>query len=160
MFLYTCGGDVDKLKMAVFFQMTYEGAPSVFYGDEVGLMGLTEPEYRRAMEWDGEKQNQDLLEHYKKLIQIRNGNAALRRGDFIPEIIDERNSVYGFSRIYGDEKTMVIINNSAYEREISFSIVSDQESFKDLYHDTRVFKNAEGKLTLKIGPYSGSIIKV
>ena len=51
-FLSLCGGDERRMRLAVVFQMLFPGAPCVFYGDEAGLTGVTEPEYRRPMDWE------------------------------------------------------------------------------------------------------------
>ena len=47
-----CNGDDDRFRQAIVFQMLFPGMPSIFYGDELGIQGLTESEYRRAMPWD------------------------------------------------------------------------------------------------------------
>ncbi|OPJ60327.1 alpha-glycosidase [Clostridium oryzae] len=157
-FLYTCGGNTEKLKLSSFFQMTYEGMPSIFYGDEVGLSGVTELEYRRPMEWEKEKQDKSLLEHYKKLISIRNGHAALRRGAYRTEVIDEMKKVYGFTRIYENEKVLVLLNNSEFETEISIAIDSDKLFFMDLYSNKEISKDETGNISVVLPAYSGAVI--
>ena len=112
-FLSECNGDEKKFKDAVVFQMMFIGAPSVFYGDEKGLMGVTEPEYRRPMEFDKES---DLYDFYKKIIAVRTSEAAVRRGSF--ECISEE-GVYAFVRRLGNESVYVYINNSEKEEKIT-----------------------------------------
>ena len=82
----------DILKLISIFQMTYIGAPMLFYGDEVGMWGATDPYCRKPMLWDefiydveknpskinrNEEYEQyldkDLFQWYKKLIKIRKG---------------------------------------------------------------------------------------
>src|SRR6056297_377969 len=50
-YLEVANGDIDKLKMAVLFQMTYVGAPHIWYGDEIGMMGAHDPDCRRPFNW-------------------------------------------------------------------------------------------------------------
>jgi glycosidase len=104
-FLTVCGGDKRRLKLAVMFQMCFAGMPSIFYGDEQGFDGLTEDEYRRPMDWDGDR---DIFEFYRWSVKLRNNNAALRRGDF--KIITAQNSLFAFSREYKGEKVTVALN--------------------------------------------------
>ena len=51
-FVTLARGDVSALRLATLFQMTYPGAPSIYYGDEVGLAGGHDPFNREAFPWD------------------------------------------------------------------------------------------------------------
>ena len=114
-FLSYCDGDIEKLKLAVFFMMTAQGIPSVFYGDEKGIMGVTESEYRSPMPWSLET---DLEEYYASVIQMRRNYKALQMGDFrVVAVLKQENTVV-FERIYKDECIYVVINNS--EEEVQF----------------------------------------
>ena len=78
-FLTLCGGDRARMEQAVLFQMAFPGMPCVFYGDETGLEGASENEYRRPMDFgraDG------LEEAYRRMIALRKEHPALRHGDF------------------------------------------------------------------------------
>lgn len=70
-FLTSCGGDVRKLALAAAFQLTYEGSPMIYYGDEVGMVGLTDPDCRRGMLWDEAEQDRELFRWYQRLIALR-----------------------------------------------------------------------------------------
>ena len=70
-FLYEAGGDKARLRLAVAMQMTFPGSPAIFYGDEIGLSGPNDPGCRMAMQWDGEKQDRQLLNWYRQLISLR-----------------------------------------------------------------------------------------
>lgn len=69
--LHRCGGDKRKLKLMAALQLLLPGMPFIYYGDEVGLTGGRDPDCRRGMLWDQEKQDRDLLRYYRRLIQIR-----------------------------------------------------------------------------------------
>ncbi|WNQ12919.1 alpha-glycosidase [Paenibacillus aurantius] len=80
--LTICGGDKRRLKLAVVFLLTYMGTPCIFYGDEIGLEGGGDPDCRKCMEWDPQKQDNELYDFYKILISLRKKNRALRSGHF------------------------------------------------------------------------------
>lgn len=86
-FLTLCGGDRARMEQAVLFQMAFPGMPCVFYGDEKGLEGASENEYRRPMDFgraDG------LEEAYRRMIALRKEHPALRHGDFQTLLARER----------------------------------------------------------------------
>ena len=117
-FLSYCKGDIDRLKLAAFFMMTAQGIPSVFYGDEKGIMGTTEPEYRSPMPWEKEY-NQELVDYYSQLIQMRLEHMALQRGNYRTFLVDDEKGIYGFTRESKEEKVLVLINNGCVEQRIS-----------------------------------------
>lgn len=79
-FLSLCGGDVQRLRLAEVFLFTAPGAPCVFYGDELGMTGVSEPDYRSAMPWDVPAE--DLRPLFRSLIALRNKNDTLALGTF------------------------------------------------------------------------------
>lgn len=104
-YLTLCGGSVDKMELSVLLQMTFPGMPCVFYGDEKGLCGLSEKEYRQAMAWGV---THPLEEIYRKLIAMRKTHPALRYGNFRTNFASGR--VYSYSRIWEGKKITVIMN--------------------------------------------------
>src|SRR5438270_10210892 len=81
-----------RLRLAVFFQMTFPGAPAVFYGDEVGVTGGEDPFNRVTYPWTdlGGKPDIGLLADYKTLVKLRNDNPVLRHGGLdAPAYLDE-----------------------------------------------------------------------
>jgi glycosidase len=103
-FLTLCGGDRERLKLAVLFQMCFVGIPCVFYGDEQGIAGAAEDEYRSRMVWDGDK---DIFGFYKKAIALRRDSPALRRGGF--ETLLAENKTFAFRRSYNGESVTVAL---------------------------------------------------
>lgn len=79
-FLSVCGGDVRRLRLAALFLFCFVGMPTVFYGDELGIRGVSEEEYRAPMPWNGG--DADLLAFYRRAIAMRSELLPLRRGDF------------------------------------------------------------------------------
>jgi len=113
-FLTLCGGDKRRLKLAVIFQMCFVGIPSIFYGDEQGLSGLKEDEYRQPMTWDGDK---ELFKFYQEAIKMRHNSIALKRGDL--KILEASGKLFAFRREYKGEQVTVALN--AGEEPVVFS---------------------------------------
>ncbi len=105
-FLTVCRGDIDKMELAVLFQMTFVGMPSIFYGDEKGLLGQSEPEYRRPMEFDADSPLEDV---YRKLIAVRKEHESLCDGEY--ETILSDGKAYGYRRYDEKESVSVYLNN-------------------------------------------------
>ena len=147
--------EYEILKLMSIFQMTYPGAPMIYYGDEVGMWGANDPSCRKPMLWedivyDDEKYlpknlkrektdkvevNKNLLNHYKKIINIRNSNPELQSGNFKVLLINDSNKMYAFSRTLNDESTIVIINNDVINHNVELNIGA-KESAKDILNDT------------------------
>lgn len=107
-FLSLCGGKTERMELAVLLQMTFPGMPCVFYGDEKGLCGESEPEYRRPMEWDA---SSPLEEVYRRMIALRKTHPALRCGSFHTELAC--GGVYRYSRVWNGTKITVAMNLGA-----------------------------------------------
>lgn len=75
-----CGGDVGAAKLAFGLLFTAEGAPMVYYGDEVGMTGFNDPGCRGCMDWSQQSWNTEILDWVSQLSRIRTANVALRRG--------------------------------------------------------------------------------
>ncbi|MCM0649496.1 alpha-glycosidase [Clostridium swellfunianum] len=109
-FLTEAEGRIERLKLAAAFQFTYIGMPYIYYGDEVGMTGGNDPDCRRCMIWDEEKQNRDLFDFYKTLSKIRKENKALIYGDF--KTLYKDKNVIVFKRSIQGEQIIIILNNS------------------------------------------------
>ncbi len=106
-FLSLCDGNIDKIELAILFQMTFPGMPCVFYGDEKGMMGVSENEYRSKMEWDKKHELEDI---YKKLIALRKDNITLRQGSY--ETLYAKAGILKYCRRLNNHKITVSINLS------------------------------------------------
>jgi alpha-glucosidase len=102
--------DVDKaiFKEAVIIQMTWQGAPTLYYGDEAGVCGWTDPDNRRTYPWGHE--DVELIEFYRDAIRIHKENQALKTGSFIG-IPNVPNGTLMFGRFLGDNKLMTVVNH-------------------------------------------------
>ena len=122
-FLSLCNGDANKYKLAILFMMTFVGMPTVFYGDELGIQGVLEEEYRHPMPWNGG--NAVLRAFFKKAIAMRHELAPLRRGDFRMVSAEAGSGLIVFTRKLDNQAVTVCINQgkeSSDLPEISGSI--------------------------------------
>jgi cyclomaltodextrinase / maltogenic alpha-amylase / neopullulanase len=110
---------LESLKLMAAMQFTFEGAPCIYYGDEIGMEGGKDPDCRRCYPWHmPEQQNRELLAYYKKLIAIRKANPALRAGSFHPFVVDNEREVYAFERGYNGNECIVALNRSPHSHVI------------------------------------------
>ncbi len=141
-FLTMCNEETERFALAVAFQMTYEGAPMIYYGDEVGMVGKTDPDCRRGMIWDEEQQDRKILQWYKRLIELRKKNPVLRTGDCRMVYADSALNVFGFVRFSKQDQVLVVINNSAYTCHIDLETISwpraVPKEMEDLLSDEKV----------------------
>ncbi|MEK6756049.1 MAG: glycoside hydrolase family 13 protein [Bacteroidota bacterium] len=162
-------------KLIVLFQMTYLGAPMIYYGDEAGMWGADDPDDRKPMVWpeltyDNEKMHpvpgkmrmndvvrfdKELFDYYKKLVQIRKENVALRRGDFTTLLDDDNNDVYAFQRKAGNNEIIVIINNSELEQVVGMRLIGAR-SYREAL--TGVTVEGTDRLVTALRPKSASIL--
>lgn len=103
---------------AVVFQMTWPGCPTIYYADEVGLAGWSDPDNRRPFPWDNQDEN--LLSLHKTLIQIHKKSEALKYGSL--EYLHLDYGIISFGRWIGDEKYVVAINNNDVAKEIDIPV--------------------------------------
>lgn len=92
-FLSICGGAMDRWKAAFVFLMMSPGVPSVFYGDELGISGITENEYRAAMPWNMMEEKRELLDFVRDTICFRNQYVSWD-ADFVIEEADGSRLVF------------------------------------------------------------------
>jgi glycosidase len=107
-FLSIAGQDVSALKLVTLCQMTFPGAPSIYYGDEVGMVGGKDPDCRRAFNWDESSWNHDLRDYFKQCIALRKRYRALRDGEF--QVLSAAGNVVAYLRSWGEEKLIVVLN--------------------------------------------------
>ncbi|HIK54996.1 MAG TPA: DUF3459 domain-containing protein [Synechococcales cyanobacterium M55_K2018_004] len=105
--LTIAGGDRASVELATLLLFTFPGAPSIYYGDEVGLAGALDPDSRRGFppeaEWD-----QELLQYHRELIALRHAHPALRIGTYRSVLAME--NLYVFARTLDDETLIVAVN--------------------------------------------------
>ncbi len=112
-------GGVNKavLREAVVIQMTWPGAPTIYYGDEAGVCGFTDPDNRRTYPWGHE--DQELIAFHKEVIRIHKTHREFLTGSL--KYLDADYNVIGFGRFNREGQSVILVNNNDYEvtREVS-----------------------------------------
>ncbi len=149
-----------RLKLAVFFQMTYPGAPTVYYGDEVGVTGGDDPYNRAPYPWadQGGQPDTALLAAFKGLIALRNQHAVLRRGSLAAPLFVDAHAV-ALARHLGDQWAVVVLHNADQPRRLSVSLPAGAPAtgWVDALSGVAV-PETEGRLTLDLPALSGVVL--
>lgn len=107
--LWTVNGDESALRLCTLFQMTMPGAPCIYYGDEIGMTGATDPYCRAAFPWHDETQwNQPLLDFHRRAIAMRHQYPVLSLGDY--QTLQTDHAIYAFRRTTADASAIIIFN--------------------------------------------------
>ena len=112
--------DVNKAVMreAVLMQMTWPGAPTIYYGDEAGLCGFTDPDNRRTYPWGNE--DQEMIRFHKEMIRIHKEHKEIRTGSLIK--LGEDYNFLAYGRFKLGKQTVVLVNNNSHDIEKKVSV--------------------------------------
>ncbi len=169
-------------RLVTLFQMTYVGAPMVYYGTEAGLWGADDPDDRKPMLWpskdyaveddhplgqsrpaDAVAFDRDLFDFYQSAIQLRREHVALRRGDFQVIHTDNERTLFAYSRTHQDAAFVVVLNRSDEAHSVRIPL-SDQ--LQGTYQvalattDEGIRVQQDGTaLVLELPDYSGLVLR-
>lgn len=161
------GIQIAVMREAVVLQMTWPGAPTIYYGDEAGLCGWTDPDNRRTYPWGNE--DKELVRLHKELIRLRKSYQALKTGSM--RFLTSFHGVLSYGRFDLDDQFLILMNNNDYEVTISVPVweigipydcpmvrmfATDDVGFAV---DAKVYYPEEGELTLKLKARSSIIAK-
>ena len=161
------GVNKNLFRMAVLMQMTWPGAPTIYYGDEAGLCGWTDPDSRRAYPWGHE--DEELIQYHKELIRIHKEHQVLRTGSILFLFGEYQCISYG--RFDDNEHIVVAINISQDTRHMEIPvwrlgvtqptrmarvILTDAGGFSI---ETKVYLVQSGKLILDCPPETAVLVK-
>jgi len=162
-FLTLVQGDKAALKLATLFQMTFPGAPCVYYGDEIGMEGKHDPDCRRAFSWDEARWDHDLFSFFRRATGLRHDHPALRRGRYLRLHADDRHGVYAFARQGKEETLVVVLNNGLAHYDLDVPVgglFTDGTPLHDLWEGGQA-QVVAGRITgLALPPRSGAVLVV
>ena len=161
--------DVNKaiLREAVIMQMTWIGAPTIYYGDEAGLCGFTDPDNRRTFPWGNE--DKELQAFHKEVIRIHKEEKPLKKGSIKLLASDENLLAYG--RFEAGEQIVVVVNNSDELRTVTVPVwyagVEMEGRMKRLIYSYENGYTTEydeyivqdGEIVLNMGSHSAIVLK-
>lgn len=106
-FLSLCEEDRERYQLAVVFQLTFPGMPSIFYGNEKGIVGVMESDYRSPMPWQKED---ELFSFFQALIKLRLELEVMREGDYRTISADKGSYLYVYERYLANQCVRIFLN--------------------------------------------------
>ena len=155
------------MREAVAFQMTWIGAPTVYYGDEAGVCGFTDPDNRRTYPWGHE--DQQMLGFHKEIIRIHKEHEALRTGAVV--MLHCEKNILAYGRFTEEEQIIVILNNRSELAEVTVPVWKAEVpvktnmkrlmySYKDGYTtEYEKYLIRDGELVVNMGAYSALVVE-
>ena len=154
------------MREAVVMQMTWVGAPTVYYGDEAGVCGFTDPDNRRTYPWGHE--DQELIAFHKEAIRIHKEHPALKTGSL--KILGGEEKILSYARFKGHDRIIVVINNRSERAEVKVPVweaeipikcrmkrllYSYKEGYTTEYEEYLV---EDGEVVANMGPHSALVL--
>jgi cyclomaltodextrinase / maltogenic alpha-amylase / neopullulanase len=117
--LTAVGEDKNSFMLATVLMMTFPGAPSVFYGDELGLLGGNDPDCRRGFP-EGDRWDREIFKAYQQLIALRHQHTALRTGTY--KTLYAEQNLYIFARILPQAVVIIAVNVGMDQAQTDFKV--------------------------------------
>ena len=155
-FLTLAHDDTKLQQLAATVQFTWPGAPSIYYGEELGMKGGADPDNRRGMTWDAATPGNSMLNFYKKLIQIRNQNPVLQSGEPAILTANDAAKTLAFSRSLNGAVAIIAVNRSQAAQTLEIPI-SQNGRFSDALNGQN-YAVANGELKIELAPLSSAIL--
>lgn len=141
---------VDKaiMRLAVMIQMTWPGAPTIYYGDEAGLCGWTDPDNRRAYPWG--REDQDLIDFHKEIIRIHKDYQAMKTGSIL--FLHGQYQFISYGRFDEQDKFVVAINSG--EQPVSVNLPVWRLGLTEATRMARLINTGTDGFSLETAMYS------
>lgn len=161
------GVNKGVFREAVVIQMTWVGAPTLYYGDEAGVCGFTDPDNRRTYPWGEE--DHSLLSFYKEAICIHKEHPVLTHGS--TRFLKLEHQFLSYGRFSEEEQIVVVVNNDREEKEVNIPVwkaeVPREASMERLLLTLEngfslggaVYEVKKGILYLKVPPICAMILR-
>ena len=161
-FLTMVRGDTSALRLATLFQMTFPGAPCIYYGDEIGMEGGPDPDCRRAFPWE-DHWDRSLLDFFRRATHLRHEHPSLRHGRFERLHVDDAYRIYAFAR-QGEGETLVVVLNSGsspYDLDVPVrSLIGDGTGLQNVWEEGCARVEADRITGATLPPRSGMVLEV
>ena len=154
------------MREAVVMQMTWVGAPTIYYGDEAGVCGFTDPDNRRTYPWG--REDHELIAFHKEAIRIHKEHPALRTGSL--KILSGEENVLSYARFKGNDRIVIVINNRSERTEVKVPVWEAEipakcrmkrllYSYKDGYTtEYEEYLVEDGEVVANMGPHSALVL--
>lgn len=159
--------DEAIFKQGVIMQMTLPGAPTIYYGDEAGVCGWTDPDNRRTYPWG--RENLEIMEFYREAISIHKQNQVLKTGSYISLI--EKQDLICYGRFDENDTVVTAVNTSEEDIVVSIPVwklaTKDGteyerliETYRDFYNCGRIkTQQSDGMIELVVKANSSAIYR-
>jgi cyclomaltodextrinase / maltogenic alpha-amylase / neopullulanase len=161
-FLSLASGDKSALRLATLFQMTYPGAPTIYYGNEIGIPYGTrrlDLDTRYGFPWDESQWDYEMLAYFKECTALRHAHPALRTGEFTP--LYAQGDVIAYLRSSEEERLLVVINASRESWKLDIPVgehFANGTHLHTVFGGSGVARVVDGRLThLALPPRSGAV---
>ena len=147
-----------KLKLLALIQMTLPGAPTIYYGDEVGLTGDTDPDDRRPFPWGNE--DTDLLNHYTALTHLRHEYSFLRTGSFDRLYTHNDDGTYAYGRKDASGAAVVAVNRDTAAHDLTINLtgyIPEGTVLTDVLNGS-TYTVMDGQITVGVDERWGAIL--
>ncbi len=124
--IYTELDRIEHLDLAVGMLFTYPGVPCIYYGDEAGMKGEADPYNRGPYPWGYEKN--EIMDIYKRNIELRNSSLAFTKGDFIPFY---QENLFGYLRVHDEDIYLIMVNRDLEDFRLVISDAIGLEAIDD-----------------------------
>jgi len=158
-FLSLARGDESALRLAILFMMCFPGAPCIYYGDEVGMVGGKDPDCRKAFQWDERRWNAGLREYVKRCIHLRHAHPALRSGEYAT--LYAHGKVYALIRRLDSEIVVAVFNIAAEPWDLKVPVndyLAEGAVLQDLWGEGQAMVRNGTLAGLTLPGRSGSVL--
>ncbi len=166
-------------ELMVLFQMTYVGAPMIYYGAEAGMWGADDPDCRKPMVWEGMQFSKEtshpfgesrppdtpsfdreLHQFYRMMIGIRKANAEFMLGDLSILVSDNSNDIIAYQRTFKNQSSIVVLNNSGQSRTVSIPLgtIDGHDRWVSVFGGSGI-RLQNGALLVNLDGRAGAILK-
>lgn len=161
------GVNTAVMRQAVVMQMTWVGAPTLYYGDEAGVCGWTDPDNRRSYPWG--REDNELIRFHKEMIRIHRDYQVFKTGSML--YLHGENGLIVYGRFQGEEKAVIAVQTGGTQREIQVDVwrlglkdgekiasmmTTDQQGFS---LEARVLTVKDGKVSIPVGENGAVLYK-
>jgi glycosidase len=157
----------QRFRLALFFQLTYPGAPAIYYGDEVGMTGGDDPYNRGPYPWADQGGHPDLLlrADVKRLTALRHHHPVLRRGELLAPLLLDDSAIVLARRLAADTGSpateawaLIASHNGLAPRTLSFPLPQQAlgREFVDALSGAAAVVD-QGRITLTLPALSGAV---
>ena len=161
------GVNTAVMRQAVVMQMTWVGAPTLYYGDEAGVCGWTDPDNRRSYPWG--REDNELIRFHKEMIRIHRDYQVFKTGSML--YLHSENGLIVYGRFQGEEKAVIAVQTGGTQREIQVDVwrlglkdgekiasmmTTDQQGFS---LEARVLTVKDGKVSIPVGENGAVLYK-